>query len=128
MPARRGSGDRAAANPPGTAGRRRSAAKGESDLYAAALTEAERVMLSQARDVDGLDEEVALLRVKLATLLRDQPDNTTLLLRSIELLVKAVAARYRLSEKAKDDLYENVLGVLHGIGGAMGLEGFDAAP
>ncbi len=51
MPAKRGSGDRAAANPPGTAGRRRSAAKGESDLYAAALTEAERVMLSRARDV-----------------------------------------------------------------------------
>ena len=127
MPTRRKTGDADVARAAGEAGRRK-AAPGEGGLYAAALSEAERVMLSQARGINGVDEELAVLRVKLATLLQNQPENMTLLLRSIEVLVRTLAVRYRLSERAKDDLYENVLGVLRGIGGVMGLDGFDAAP
>jgi hypothetical protein len=38
------------------------------DFYQAALSEAERLLIEQARGKDGLEEEMALLRVKLQTL------------------------------------------------------------
>ena len=96
----------------------------DSGFYSSAVGEAEQLKLPEAMDVEGLDQEIALLRVRLVQLLQEQPDNTTLLFKGIELLVKAVAARYRLSKKSKDDLSEAIEGVLNGIGGALGLEGF----
>ncbi len=94
-------------------------------FYASALTELERSLLPEARKVEGLDEEIALLRVRLSRLLTEEPENTKLLLEGVRLLVGAVAARYRLSKKAEGDLYQNILGVLRGIGGALLPEGFD---
>lgn len=104
-----------------TAVRRKAAIK---NFYEAALTEAEQMLLPEAREMEGLDEEIALLRVKLQKAVEEHPENFTLFWRGIELLVKAVAAQYRLSKKAEDDLYENILGVLRGIGGALYPEGF----
>lgn len=104
--------------------RRRSKPKAEG-FYASALSEAERLLLSEALEVEGLDEEIALLRVRLMKALEEHPENMQLLLKGVELLVKAVAARYRLSKKVEQDLYQNVLGVLRGIGGAIWPEVFD---
>ena len=95
------------------------------DFYSLALKESERVLLEEARKLEGLDEEIALLRVKLNSLIANDPEDTKNFLKGIELLTKAVAARYRLSQKAEDDLYENILGVLRGIGGMMWPEVFD---
>ncbi|MFQ5874693.1 MAG: hypothetical protein ACE5JL_12980 [Dehalococcoidia bacterium] len=96
-------------------------------FYASAITEAERLRLPDALEIEGLDHEIALLRVRLGRLAEEQPENTTLLFKGIELLVKAVAARYRLSKKSKDDLSEAIEGVLTSIGGALGLEGFSGS-
>lgn len=105
--------------------RRKASPPPATDLYTAVLSEAEQVLLSQARQMEGLDEEIALLRVKLSSALAAHPENLAPILKGMELLVKAVAARYRLSQKAEEDLYQNVLGVLRGIGGALWPEGFD---
>ncbi len=44
-------------------------------FYARALTAADRTALDDARDVEGLDDEVALLRVQIRRLLADEePD------------------------------------------------------
>lgn len=94
-------------------------------FYAQALTHAERVRLGKARQVQGLDEEIALLRVRLARLAAEQPDKTELLLKGINTLIRAVAAKYRLSPKAEEDLYQSVLGVVRGLGGVLWPEGKD---
>ncbi len=91
----------------------------KSGFYEEALTQAEQVALSQARDLDGLDEEIALLRVRLRSVAAEDPENLAAFLKGMELLVKAVGARYRLSKKAQEDLMESVMGVLEGIGGAI---------
>ena len=96
-------------------------------FYASVITEAERLRLPDALKIEGLDHEIALLRVRLGRLAEEQPENTALLFKGIELLVKAVAARYRLSKKSKDDLSEAIEGVLTGVGGALGLEGFSGS-
>ena len=88
-------------------------------FYAQALSEAERVLLPGAREIEGLDEEIALLRVKLSTALAEHPDNMPLMLRSVDLLVKAVGAEYRLSKKSQDNLAEAIDGVLKEIGAAL---------
>lgn len=103
-------------------GKRRSPSRG---FYQEALSEAERILLEEARQVEGLDEEIALLRLRLSQLLREKPEQTDLLLREVALLVRAVATRYRVSKKAEEDLYQNVLGVLQGIGEALLPEGLD---
>ncbi len=96
----------------------------DASFYDAAMSESERLLLPQARKLEGLDEEIALLRVKLATVLAEHPEDTELVLKSVGVLTRVIATRYRLSQKAEQDLYQSVLGVLRGIGGAMFPEGF----
>lgn len=70
-------------------------------LYPSVLEEMERKLLKRAREVDGLDEEIALLRVKLATALAQEPKNTELLLKGLAVLIRAVATKARYSSKAE---------------------------
>ena len=95
------------------------------DFYASALTEAERVRLRTAKSIEGLDQEIALLRLRLHGLAQEHPEDVEKLRKGVETLVKAVALKYRLSRKAEKDLYENLVGVLRGIGGALWPEAFD---
>ena len=98
---------------------RKAKKKATGAFYAQALSQAEQVELSQARDVEGLDEEIALLRLRLKEMLGEQPGNMPLLLRVIELLVKAVSTKYRLSKGDKENLAEAITGVLKDVGGAV---------
>ena len=86
------------------------------DFYAAALTEAERLQLADARHVDGLDEEIALLRVRLRSALEQRPQDFDLLREGIALLVRAVATQYRLSPRARKDLADRMAAVLNSVG------------
>ncbi len=99
--------------------RKKTAPSSKKGFYEQALSEAERVLIPEAREIEGLDEEIALLRVKLSTALAENPDNMPLVLRAVELLVKAVAAKYRLSKKSQDNLAEAIDGVLKEIGGTL---------
>lgn len=95
------------------------------EFYRGALDAAERVELKAASEVEGLDEEIAVLRVKLKEALSKRPDDLQLMLRGIELLVKAVSARYRLSPEAGEDLSANIAGVVRGVGGLLIPEAFE---
>jgi hypothetical protein len=102
--------------------RRRAVVEG---FYHEALTEAEREDIALARGMPGLDEEIAVLRLRLRSALEEHPENLTLMLKGIELLVKALSARYRLSKDAKADISASIEGVLREIGGRVYPEGFD---
>lgn len=95
-------------------------------FYAEALSRAQRVRLPRARKLQGLEEEVALLRVKLQEALEQSPQDSKLLLRHMEVLVKVLGAHYRLSKRSEEDLYQNIVGVIKGLGEALWPEG--AAP
>lgn len=90
-------------------------------FYREALSEAERVMLPEAREMEGLGEEIAVLRVKLHQSLREHSDDLKLFLKGVELLVRAVSAQYRLSPKAQEQLMDSMMGVLEGVGESLGL-------
>lgn len=97
------------------------------NFYSDACNEAERLQLQKAGEIEGLDDEIAMLRVKLRTVVSKRKENIPLMLRGIDLLVKAVSARYRLSKKAEEDLSDSLAGVLRGVGGALMPERFDDA-
>jgi hypothetical protein len=86
------------------------------NFYSGSLTDAERLELPAAQKVAGLEHEIAALRVKLKTAIKKHPENLALMKAGIEILVKAVAAQYRLSPKAKKDLAANFTAVLNGLG------------
>jgi hypothetical protein len=93
-------------------------------FYEKALSEAERLDLPEARQMEGLDEEIAVMRVRLKQALRERPEDMQLISRGLNLLVKAVAAKYRLSPKARKDLLDSIAGVVEGIGTVLYPEGF----
>jgi hypothetical protein len=119
----------------GEAGRRRRGRRPASlpadrteGFYRSALSEAERLALAEAAEMRGLDDEIAVLRVKLRTALEESPQDVKLMFKGLELLVKALAARYRLSQRAEDELSERVEAVLRDLGAPMYPEVFgDAA-
>ncbi|MBI4298341.1 MAG: hypothetical protein HY666_01085 [Chloroflexi bacterium] len=88
-------------------------------FYRQVLSQAQRIKLDEARQVEGLDEEIALLRVHLSQLVQEQPDKLELLLKGIRLLVHAVAVRYRLSPQAEQDLSKSLANVIREVGGLL---------
>jgi hypothetical protein len=108
----------------GAAGPSRRRSKAALDFYAGALDAAERVELDEASGIEGLDSEIAVLRTRLRGVLAERPTDLPLMLRGIELLVKAVSARYRLSKEAEEDLAESLANVVRGVGGLLMPEAF----
>jgi hypothetical protein len=106
--------------------RRRQRRKELSNFYADALSEAERLELPQAATVEGLDHEIAVLRVRLKAALQQNPQDLALLAKGVDMLAKAVAARYRLSPKARRDLADNLASLIESLGTL--LEGKDDGP
>ena len=101
--------------------RRRNLAR---DFYGSALDAAERIELEAASEVGGLDEEIAVLRMKLREVLSAHPEDLQLMMRGVELLVKAVSARHRLSKEAEENLTDSIAGVVRGVGGLLMPEAF----
>ena len=104
---------------PATGARGQRKSKLARDFYARALDAAEQIQLEEAAEVEGLDQEIAVLRMKLREALSGRPEDLPLMLRGVELLVKAVSARYRLSPKSEQDLAASIGNVVRGVGGQL---------
>jgi hypothetical protein len=85
-------------------------------FYTGCVSEGERELLEEARGVEGLEEEIAILRVRLFKAVQDHPDDLRLMTHGIGMLVRAVAAQYRLSPRARRDLADSMAAVLNGLG------------
>ena len=85
-------------------------------FYEPALDAAERADFAEARRVQGIDEEIAVLRLRLRRAIEEHPEDLAIMSRGIELLVRAVNTRYRLSKESSDDLGDNIAAVVRGLG------------
>ena len=90
-----------------TRGRRRTPT-----FYERALAASDGELLDEARDVDGIDEEVALLRLHIRQLLEEQPGDPRALQAGIRLLVQALATRHRLTGQEAETLTETAASLL----------------
>ena len=91
-------------------------------FYRAAVEDA--AALVEAAEVIGVDQELALLRVKLREHLQERPQDYELLLKGIRLIVQAVAAQYRMSPARADELAGTLADTVRLVGGQFFPERF----
>jgi len=106
--------------------RKRGAPKGNQNarkhgFYSKVLDEAEKLDFELATGVEGIDDEIALLRVKIKSLITHDPDNIKLIMQATNTLARLLRTRYNISKKDKKGLKEAIGNVLKDIALPLGI-------
>ena len=72
------------------------------DFYESVLNEAEKASLEIARQVEGVDEELAMLRLRLRKVVKGRRADIAMMLRCIDALRRLVEVRQRLGKKERE--------------------------
>jgi hypothetical protein len=91
-------------------------------LYAPALGETRSLMLEEAGGVEGLDQEIALLRLRLRDLISDYPDKIELHLRTANAIADMVKISYSISKEQKKSLRVAITKVLTELAIPLGVK------
>ena len=81
-------------------------------FYSKVLDEAQQMDLELAEGVNGLDDEIALLRVKIKALIEKDPENLQLIMQASGTIARLLRTRYTLEKgqgKGIKDAIQNVL-------------------
>jgi hypothetical protein len=90
-------------------------------FYSRALDEAEKLELEEASHIEGLDEEIALLRVKLKKLLAEQPERIDLHFEAANIIARVVRTRYQITREQRKSLKEAIQKVLTEAATSLGV-------
>jgi len=106
--------------------RKRGAPKGNQNarkhgFYAKVLNEAEQLDFELASGVEGIDDEIALLRVKIKSLLSHDPENFKLIMQATNALARLVRTRYNITKDQKKGLKEAIGNVLREVALPLGI-------
>jgi hypothetical protein len=93
-------------------------------FYLPALDELAGVTMEEARGMEGLDEEIALLRLKLRELVLERPGEVALHLRAATVLAGLVKARYTITREQKKGLRDAITRVLTELAVPLGVKAF----
>ncbi len=93
-------------------------------FYAPALSETRELMLEEAGGVEGLDQEIALLRLKLRDMIRDEPGACEMHLKVAGTIASLVKIRYSISKEQKKSLREAITKVLTELAIPLGVKAF----
>ncbi len=92
-----------------------------SGFYARVLDEAEQLDFERAAGLDGIDDEIALLRVKIKSILGDGPNNLKLLVEATNALERLIRTRYKISKEQRKGLKDAIGNVLRDIALPLGI-------
>jgi hypothetical protein len=111
---------------PAEAERKRGTPKGNQNarkrgFYARVMDEAELIDFELASGVEGIDDEIALLRVKIKSILSHDPDNIKLIMQVTNALARLVRTRYNITRDQKKGLKEAIANVLRDIALPLGI-------
>ncbi len=106
--------------------RKRGAPKGNQNarkhgFYSRVLDQTEQLDFELATSVEGIDDEIALLRVKIKSLLVNNPENIRLIMQATSTLARLVRTRYNISKKDKKGLKEAITNVLRDVAIPLGI-------
>jgi len=111
---------------PAKAGRKAGASKGNQSarkqgFYSRVLDEAEKLDFELASGVNGIDDEIALLRVKIKSILGDEPKNLKLIVDATNALERLIRTRYKIGKEQRKGLKEAIGNVLRDIALPLGI-------
>jgi hypothetical protein len=96
--------------------------KPKHSLYSKALDEAEGLDFELAQDVEGIDDEIALLRLKIKSLLETDPENVRLIMQATNALARLIEARYKINADQKKALKNAIGSVLKDLAIPLGIK------
>jgi hypothetical protein len=91
-------------------------------FYSKVLDETEQVQFQAARDIQGIDEEIALLRVKIQSILEHDPENVNLIMRATGILARLIRTKYELDAGQSRGLKEAIGNVMREIAIPLGVK------
>ena len=111
---------------PAKADRRRGAPKGNQNarkhgFYSKVLDEAEQLDFELASGVEGIDDEIALLRVKIKSILSHDPENIKLIMQATNTLAGLVKTSYNITKEQRKGLKEAIGNVLRDVALPLGI-------
>jgi hypothetical protein len=80
-------------------------------FYSKVLDEEEKLRFKHAVEIEGLDREIALLRVKIESLIARDPENINLISQAVNSLSHMVATKNNVGKKDKNSIREAALNV-----------------
>ena len=89
--------------------------------YGGALNPWEQADFDRLRGVEGIDDEITLLRVKLRKVLKKQPNNTRLITATATALARLVKMRYSMTDKQSKGLKEAITNVFREVAIPLGV-------
>jgi len=90
-------------------------------FYSRVLDEDEQNDFEMATVVYGIDDEIALLRTKIKSVLRHDPENMDLIMKALTTLGGLVRTRYSIDKNDKSGLKEAIANVLRDIALPLGI-------
>jgi len=90
-------------------------------FYSKVLDEAEQINFELATGVEGIDDEIALLRVKIKSLLERDPENIKLIMQATNTLARLIRTRYNISKEDRKGLKEAIGNVLKEVALPLGI-------
>ncbi len=90
-------------------------------FYAKVLDEAEQLDFELATNLEGIDDEIALLRVKIKSILENDPENIRLIMQATNTLARLVRIRFNVSKEDKKGLKEAIGNVLRDVALPLGI-------
>ena len=111
---------------PAKAGRKTGAKGNQSakkqNFYSRVLDEADKLDFELASGVNGIDDEIALLRVKIkSTLEGGDPKNLKLLVEATNALERLIRTRYKITKEQRKGLKEAIGNVLRDVAIPLGI-------
>ena len=111
---------------PAKSGKKTSALKSQQNakrrgFYERVLDEAEQLDFELASDVNGIDDEIALLRVKIKAILGDDPKNIKLIVEATNALERLIRTKYKIGKEQRKGLKEAIVNVLRDVALPLGI-------
>ena len=93
-------------------------------FYGPALDETAGLMLEEAGGMEGLDQEIAVLRLELRDIIRKEPDKYELHLKTANTIANLIKIRYSISKEQKKCLKEAISKVFTELAVPLGVKAF----
>jgi len=90
-------------------------------FYSKVLDEAEKLELEAAQSIDGIDDEIALLRVKIHSLVDKDPDNIKLIMEATNTLARLLRTKYNLDKAQQRGVKEAIGNVIKDLAVPLGV-------